>query len=141
MPIIIMTIIITFLILIVWTYRSLGDMETNKKILCIIAEFAVILIGTSITYMISKSNIQYPNKDSMLYVQNTLILLFSGINGLFIMPFLSRGIEMTYQENITLNQLGKRIILCTVILLFLLIFECGYMTTTQDGILRIMMGK
>ena len=116
-------------------------METNKKILCIIAEFAVILIGTSITYMISKSNIQYPNKDSMLYVQNTLILLFSGINGLFIMPFLSRGIEMTYQENITLNQLGKRIILCTVILLFLLIFECGYMTTTQDGILRIMMGK
>ena len=141
MPLVIITIIITFTILIVWTYRSLGDIETSKKVIYIIIELLVVFFATYITYGISKSSVEYPNDEVIGHIQNTLVPLFTGINGLFVMPFFSRGLESVFQENMKNNQLIGRAILCVGILLLLLIFECGYMTTTQQGILKIMAGE
>lgn len=141
MPIVIMTITITFLVLITWTYRSLGEMETKKKILWIIVELAIILIATYITYSISRNEVVYPNEESKTYIQNVLVLLFSGINGLFVMPFVSRRVETAYQEDMTIDKLIKRIMLGIAILVVLLFLECGYMASTQSGILRVMMAK
>ncbi len=140
MPIVIITIIITFFILILWTYRSLGNMEISKKVSWIIIQLLVVFLATYITYGISKHTIEYPNDEIMAYVRNILVLLFTGINGLFVMPFLSRGIEALYQENIVKQQLVMRAVLCIAVLIILLILECGYMTTTQNGILKVMMG-
>lgn len=141
MPLVIITIIITFAILIIWTYHSLGNIETSKKIIYIIIQLLVIFIATYITYAISKGQVVYQDKEISQQIQNALLPVFTGINGLFIMPYLSRGIEALYQENIKINQLFTRAILCIVILIVLLIFECGYMTTTQQGILKIMAGE
>ena len=141
MPLVIVTIIITFTILIIWTYHSLGNMEKSKKVIYIIAELIVVFIATYITYGMSKGKIEYSNDAVMKYIQNILVPLFTGINGLFVMPFFSRGIESAFQENMKTNKLLKRAILCVGILLILLIFECGYMTTTQQGILKIMAGE
>ena len=141
MPLVIITIIITFAILIIWTYHSLGNIETSKKIIYIIIQLLIIFIATYITYAISKGQVVYQDKEISQHIQNALLPIFTGINGLFIMPYLSRGIEALYQENIKINQLFTRAILCIVILIVLLIFECGYMTTTQQGILKIMAGE
>ncbi len=141
MPLVIITIIITFTILIVWTYRSLGNIETSKKVIYIVIELLVVFFATYITYGISKTGVEYPNDEVIGYIQNTLVPLFTGINGLFVMPFLSRGLESVFQEDMKNNQLIGRTTLCIGILFLLLIFECGYMTTTQQGILRIMAGE
>ena len=141
MPIVIMTILITFFILISWTYHSLGKIEISKKILCIFVQLIIVFITTSITYNISKNKIQYPNSSAMGYVQNILVFLFVGINGIFVMPFFSRGIEAVYQGDKGREQLFKRAIFCAIILCILMILECGYMTSTQEGILKIMIGK
>ena len=140
MPLVIITIIITFLVLIIWTYRSLGNIETSKKVIYIIAQLVVVFIATYITYEISKNNIEYPNGTAKTYIQNTLVFIFTGINGLFVMPLFSRQIEVAFQENSISSKLIKTALICLGILVILLLFECGYMTTTQQGILRIMTG-
>ena len=139
MPIVIMSIMITFLVLISWTYHSLGTMGTSQKALWIIAQLVIVFIATYITYGISKASIRYPNETIMKYVQNTLVLIFTGINGLFVMPLFSKGLALINQENLEINQLFKRIGLCSTILLVLLLLECGYMTSTQEGILRVIL--
>ncbi len=139
MPIIIMSIMITFLVLISWTYHSLGTMGTSQKTLWIIAQLVIVFIATYITYGISKSSIQYPNDTIMKYVQNTLVFIFTGINGLFIMPFFSRKLAIVNQENLEINQLFKSAGICGIILLILLLLECGYMTNTQEGILKVIL--
>ncbi len=141
MPIVIMTIFITFLVLISWTYRSLESMEINRKVLWIVAELFVVWIATFITYHISKNTIEYPNDTVMGYVQNILVFLFTGINGLFVMPFFSRGVEALYQESASKEQIVHRTLISLAILVVLLVLECGYMTNTQEGILRVMKGR
>lgn len=138
MPITIITIFITFLILISWTYRSLGNIEISKKILWIIAELFIVWIATFVTYQMSKNAIEYPNKTVMAYVQNILVFIFTGINGLFVMPLFSRSLENLYQESASKEQVIYRALLCIAILIVLSLLECGYMANTQEGILKVM---
>ena len=43
-------------------------------------------------YQISKGNIEYPNDEIMKSIQNTLVLLFTGINGCILLPYTSKTI-------------------------------------------------
>ena len=137
MPIIIITIIIMYIILISWCFHNLGNIEPFKKILCIGILILVFYIATSITFNISKNEITYPNAEMIGVVKQTLVWIFAGLNGIFVMPYICREIEELYQENITKEQCIKRIGISAIVVIILLIFECEYMTSTQKGILEI----
>ncbi len=138
MVLIAMTIIIMFIVLIAWSYHNLGKMDIPRKILWIVVFLGVIFIATYVTFIISKNNIIYPNNKIMSSVKNVITLIFTGVNGCFIMPIFCKNAEAMYQENIDRTQFGKRMLWCMVALIILLIFECGYMANTQKGILQIM---
>lgn len=71
-------------------------------------------------------------------VKNVLVLLFSGVNGCFLVPILCKSAEQLDSKEIDDVHFLRRVLLFIFILIILLAFECGYMKTTQKGILEIM---
>ena len=126
-----------YIILIAWCFHNLGNIEPFKKILCIGLLILILYIATSITFNISKSEVIYPNAQMIGIVKQTLVWIFAGLNGFIVMPYICREIEALYQENITIDNCIKRIGISIIVVIILLILECGYMTSTQKGILEI----
>ena len=138
MALIIITIVVMFLVLIFWSFTNLGKTNITKKILWMTLLFGIVFLTTYVTFLISKNSITYPSKEIMHSVQEVLVLMFSGLNGCFFIPSICKSIDNLYQQKIDETHFFRRVILFGVILIILLAFECGYMKTTQKGILEIM---
>lgn len=141
MPIIIITIIMMYIILIVWTNHNLGNMEIIKKVIFMVVSFFIVYIVTSITFNISKNSLVYPESIAISQVKNILVLVFTGLNLIFLLPYLSRKFEKLYQEDIKISEFNKSILISILILVVLLVLECGYMKDTQQMILKIYENK
>ena len=137
MAIIILVSIIIFVILVTWCWHNLGKLEKNKKIVYIIIGLVLNWIITSIVFEISKNNIYYQNNEIKNTVANMLIMIFTGLNGLIIMPYIAKQIDRKNEKEIDNQEFRKKIIIFTVIFLLCLIFECGYLSDTQKGIIKI----
>ena len=138
MLIIYLTILIIYIVLTLWSLNSLERMPIAKKIIYILANLLIIFIITNISYITSKENIQYESQEIMNNIKTVLLLLFTGINGIITIPITCKQITKLQEENIDKTKFTKRIILIFVVLLIIAYLECGYMETTQKGILQIM---
>ena len=138
MLIIYLTILIIYVVLILWSLNNLGKMTIAKKIIYILVNLLIVFIFTNISYIISKQNIQYESQEIMNNIKTVLLLLFTGINGIITIPISCKQISELQEENIDKTKFTKRIILIFVVLLIIAYLECGYMETTQKGILQIM---
>ena len=137
MTFIILISIVVYLINIAWTWKSLGELEKGKKTIFIVIGLVIIYIITIIIFSISQNGIQYENEESLGTVRNMLVAVFSGINGLIILPQLAKILDKAKEGKIEKNQIRNRIIIWIAILIICLIFECGYMKDTQVGIIEI----
>lgn len=137
MAFIIIISIVIYLINIAWTWKSLGDLAKSKKVAFIVIGLVVIYIITTIVFFISQNGIQYENEGSIGTIKNILVAIFAGINGIILLPQMAKILDKAKEGEIEKNQLRNRIILWLVVLLICLIFECGYMKDTQEGILEI----
>ena len=138
MVLIVVTIIAMFVVLIFWSFTNLGEMNVGKKILWILIFLGMVILMTYATFVISKNNIEYPSSKIMHSVKNVLVLFFSGVNGCFLVPILCKSAEQLDSKEIDDVHFLRRVLLFIFILIILLAFECGYMKTTQKGILEIM---
>ena len=138
MLIIYLTILIIYIVLTLWSLNSLERMPIAKKIIYILANLLIIFIITNISYITSKENIQYESQEIMNNIKTVLLLLFTGINGIITITITCKQITKLQEENIDKVQFIKRIIIIFVVLLIIVYLECGYMETTQKGILQIM---
>ena len=129
--------IIIYLINIAWTWKSLGDLSKSKKVAFIVIGLIAIYIITTIVFFISQNGVQYENEESIGTIKNVLVAIFAGINGIILLPQMAKILDKVKEGEIEKNQLRNRIILWLVVLLICLIFECGYMKDTQEGILEI----
>ena len=76
-------IMVMLLILLAWTWNSLGTIENKTKIICIICGILFVYILTLINFGISKTGITYENKETMKTIQNVFVILFAIMKGLF----------------------------------------------------------
>ena len=129
--------IIIYLINIAWTWKSLGKLENSKKIAFIVIGLIIIYIITTIVFLISQNGIQYENKESIGTIKNILVGVFSGINALIILPQLAKILDKVKEGELEKNQIRNRVIILLVIVIICMIFECGYMKDTQEGIMKV----
>ncbi|MCI8759964.1 MAG: hypothetical protein HFJ34_02385 [Clostridia bacterium] len=134
--ILIVTIAIYF-ILIAWTWQSLGFIEKTKKV-------GIILVGTILTYLITltifqttKNQFTYENITMQKQVQNIIVAIFSGINGIIILPQIGKIIDKLKENEIEKPILVKRVVILVILFMLCLIFEIGYMKETQEGIWKV----
>ena len=130
----IMTIMIYF-ILIAWTWQSLAFFEKPKRIAYIVIGFIVMYVITFIVFQTTKSGLQYQNEQMQLDVQNIIVLIFTGINGIITMPQLGRILDKV--DGGEKEKGKKRLIILIVIFIICLIIESGYMKNIQQGILSV----
>ena len=133
--IIIMTIII-YLLVIAWSWTSLGDTSKAKKILIIFIGMITIFLITQIVFSMSKSGINYENEEIENWVGKIIVFLFTGLNG-FVMPFLMKLFKKLQNGEIEGNIFKVRFILISIIFILCLFLECGYMESIQQGILKV----
>lgn len=141
MPIIIALIIAIFLILISWTWHNLGSIEKSRKTIIIIVALIVLLIVTLVVFNISKRDLPYKNHEEADAVRNILVILFTFINGIIVMPAIAKVINKVNEKEIDANQATKRMFLILIIFVIILIFECGYLKDIQKGILNMYQSK
>ena len=130
--------IILLLVLLGWTWHSLGNIEKPTKIACIIGGLVVVYIITLVIYNISKIGIVYENKEAMKLIQNVFVSLFTIINSYIILPYVFRKLDQINNEEIEKEQLKKSIIILVIIILVMGIFESSYLGSIQQEILSMM---
>lgn len=137
MLVIIIITTILFFILSEWTWHNLEDMKRIKKILYITFGILIMYLITLIVFNISKSQIQYNSKAGMIHIKNILVLVFSSINGLIVMPYVANIITKVQKNIISIKLLKINIIIIFIILILCLVIECNYLKNIQHGIINI----
>ena len=137
MPVIITIMIAMFLILISWTWHNLGGIENIKKVVTIAICFLVIFGITFVVFNISKTDIAYDKEEGMQAVRIVLVVLFSLINGIIVMPFFSKILCKISEDDINMQSARKAFIFLLVMFSLFLVFESGYMKNVQEGIINI----
>ena len=92
---------------------------------------------TIFVFSISKSGITYPSDEIEAMVQNIIVLVFTGLNGILILPYLGRLLDKINEDELTKKQFKKRIAILVVAIIVVFIFESNYLRGTQTGILDI----
>lgn len=137
MPVIITLVIAMFLILISWTWHNLGEITQSKKITTMIVLFVIGFLITLVIFNISKSGVNYNSEESLNSVRNILVLVFTIINGLIIMPPIAKTLGRINNKEITPDQATKHLGFFLIIFVIIIIIECNYLKGVQQGILDI----
>lgn len=137
MTIIMIAAIFIFIISIVWIWHNLGNIEKPRKILFILIGLLIMYLITVLLYHLSSSDITYPSEEVQKTVSNTLILVFTGLNSLILLPFTANVFDKILEEEIEKNQAQKRFIVILIIFLVCIFVETGYLKDTQEGIINI----
>lgn len=137
MPIIIVIILAIFCVLIVGTWHYLGSVEKSKKIIFILIGIFVSYLMTIFVFSNFKIGIMYPSKEIESMVQNVIVLIFTGLNGILILPYLGRLLDKINEDELTKKQISKRITILIIAIIVIFILESNYLRGTQAGILDI----
>ncbi len=140
MALIVITAIIIYLVLIAWTWQSLAFMDKIKKVIFIVIGIIFMYVTTLFVFQMTKGGITYENPEMQKGIQNILVAVFTGINGIIIMPQIARIWDKMQEEERNKEVLGKRIIILIIVFIVCLIFESNYMKDTQESILRMYQG-
>ena len=90
-----------------------------------------------ILFSISKSGVTYPSNEIEQMVQNMIVTIFTGLNGILVLPYLGRLWDKISEEEITKQQFQKRICILLIIAIIVFILEINYLKGVQNGILEI----
>ena len=137
MPVIIIITLAIFCVLIIGTWHYLGNIEKTKKIVFIIIGIFVSYLITMILFSISKSGVTYPSNEIEQMVHNMIVTIFTGLNGILVLPYLGRLWDKISEEEITKQQFQKRICILLIIAIIVFIQEINYLKGVQNGILEI----
>ncbi len=135
MIIVVIGIILLFLVLLAWTWQSLGNMNNSKKIKFIVGGIIIIYILTFVIYTISKIGIAYDNQKAMKAIRTVFVILFTIVNSYIILPYIFRKIDQKNNDQIKKEKMQKSVIIVFIILVLLAILETNYFTEIQQRII------
>ena len=135
--IIILTILVLSILLLRWMWNSLGDIENSKKATFMVAGLIVMYILTFIIFNISKSGVEYKNKESMNMIRTVLVAVFTLVNSYIVLPFTFKRLDRIDKNEMEASKLKKSIIIILAVILVISVFEVSYLNSVQQGIMSI----
>lgn len=126
--------IIIYIVAGVMIYHNMYNYDKSSKIKLIIIGFIITLIITVIICFISTRKIN-ANANYISVARNTSILLFAPINAIISLPYIYNILNKYKDERISEAQLKKRILIFSIILIFIFIFELSYIKDFETGII------
>ena len=130
------TIIVLFIVYVLWTWNSTKCFEgTSIRISYIVIGTLFITFVTYIIFLISKNGINYPSSDMIGKIRNIILLTFIPVNGFITLPQIGNIIGKIKDDSITSEKAKKRIIIFLISIIVVLIFECYYFGSMQNRII------
>ena len=105
MTFVIVTIIMIYLILICWTWQSLGSIEKTKKIVWILIGMFVLYLVTLVVFLTAKVDIEISNIEIQNSIKNIIIAIGTGINGIIVMPQMGKIVSQIKENQIEKEKL------------------------------------
>ena len=127
--------IIIYIIAGVMIYYNMYNYDKLIKIKMIVSGFIIVFIITVIICFISTGGIN-ANVKYISIARNASILIFAPINAIISLPYISNTFNKYKDKRINQTELKKRILIFSIILIFVLIFEIGYIEDFETGIIN-----
>ena len=128
--------IILFLVLSIIIYNGLNGMNQKKKIIIFFIEIIVCFVFTTILFNLSSIGIEYLNSKNKGIAMRTLVAIFTPINGIILLPNITRIINESQNGEINKEECKKRLKKSLIVFILLVIIEFVYLKNTQIGILN-----
>lgn len=136
----IIVVIALFIVLVGFTLYRLEALDGIERIILCVAGILISWGITSILFSISTKGVSYTNIEIQNELSKVLILVFTPINGILIMPYTAKIINQVKFEEITIAEAIKKIAILLIILLIIFFIETKYLTKIQTGVLDIVEG-
>lgn len=130
-------IIIIYLVAIAKTWTNLEELEKYKKIIIIGIGIIVLYLVTNIIFSISTNSIEYQNGNMQNSVKNMLTILFTGINALIFIPWITKNVVKLKNNEIETKSFQMKLLIIGTVFVVCMIVENIYMKNIQKGILDI----
>ena len=127
--------IILFLVLGIIIYNGLNGIDNKKKVIIFLVEIIACLIFTITLFNISSIGVDYPSEQNKKIAMKTLVVIFTPINGILLLPNITRIINESQNGKIGKDECNKKIKKFLSIFVLVLIIEVIYLRNTQIGIL------
>lgn len=137
MAFIIIITIIVYAVLFAWTWKNLGEIQKNKKLAVIIIGMLVLYLITLLIFNIAKKGIEYQEIAIEKSIRNILVMIFTGINSLIVLPFMAKQFNKIHEGEIETKEFSKKIMILLIVFIICMCFESSYMKSTQQGILKV----
>ena len=134
---IIVVVIALFIVSVGFTWYRLEAYEGIEKV--VIAAIGVIIcwVVTSVLFDIAAKGIKFPSIEAKEEMSRILVLIFTPINMLILMPYTAKQMSKLKFEEIGTSELVKNLLIFAVIIIVLFFFELKYLNYIQEGIINI----
>ena len=134
---IIIVVIALFLVLVGFTIYRAEAYDGMERIVICVAGILISWLITSILFNLSSKGIEYASEEVEQEISKILVLVFTPINGIMFMPYIAKLMSKYKFDEITSNELTKKILLLIAIIIILFIIEVIYLKNIQLGILNV----
>lgn len=134
---IIIVVIILFIVLVGFTWYRAEAFDGMERVIICVAGILLSWIITSILFKISSNGIEYINLEVEKEISKILILVFTPINGIIYMPYISKLISQYKFDEIKINEISKKILILAIILIIVFAIEIAYLKNIQLGIFDV----
>ena len=134
---IIIVVIALFIVLVGFSWYRLEAYEQIEKIIYCVAGILVSWVITSILFSISSSGMNYINAEVEKEISKILVLVFTPINGIVLMPYIAKVLSRLRFDEIDQKEAIKQFMILAVIFIVVCIIEVFYLKNIQVGILNV----
>lgn len=133
----IIIVIALFIVLMGFSWYRLEAFEGMEKIIICVAGILLAWGITSILFSISSSGMNYVNQEVEREISKILVLVFTPINGIAFMPYISKIMSKVKFDELKKEEAIKKVGIFCLILIVMFFVEVKYLTNIQLGILDV----
>ncbi len=126
--------IIIYIVAGVMIYYNLYNYDKSSKIKLMIIGFIITFIATVIICFISANGIS-ASANYVSIARNTSILIFAPINAIISLPYICNVLNKYKDRRINETQLKRKILIFSIILILIFIFEMAYIKDFEMGLI------
>lgn len=134
---IIIVVIALFFVLVGYTWYRLEAYEGMERVIFCVAGILVCWGITTILFNISSSGMDYISVEVEHEISKILVMVFTPINGLVLMPNVARIVSRLKFDEIEKSKAIKQFVILGVIFVVVSVIEVMYLTNIQLGILDV----
>lgn len=126
-----------FMLLIGFIWYRAEAFDGMEKVVICVAGILICWLITNVIFSISSNGIEYNNKNVEQEVGKVLVLIFTPINGIVVMPYATKIISQVRFEEIDKKEAIKQFGILALVLIAVFFIEIKYLNGIQNGILEI----